>query len=112
MGSEHPPSEAQGGPTVRLECFGWVCRELGMREGSKAGWELPLDEGLTAGGLLARLAADQPAFARLVYDTQLDRVHEYVQLLLNDRMIELVGGLEHPLQPGDHLLILPGFSGG
>lgn len=108
-----PPGRAhRARPTVRLECFGWVARELGLGERGVATLELPLEAGLTVGALLARLAAESEAFARLVYDRERGYLREYVALLLNDRMVELVGGLEARLQPGDRLLLLPGFSGG
>ena len=33
-------------------------------------------------------------------------------LILNGQTIELVGGLDRRLEPGDELLLLPGFAGG
>lgn len=74
--------------------------------------ELPLSDDLTVRALLARPAAESEAFARLVYEAEEGYVREYVALLLNDRMIELAGGLEAPLHAGDRLMPLPGFSGG
>jgi hypothetical protein len=35
-----------------------------------------------------------------------------VALILNGQTIELVGGLDRRLEPGDQLLLLPGFAGG
>ena len=39
-------------------------------------------------------------------------LREYVTLIVNGRVIELTGGLDRKLEPGDVLLLIPGFSGG
>jgi len=73
---------------------------------------LTVQEGTTVRELLGRLADESLTFAELVYDRADDRLKEYAALILNGQTIELAGGLDRRLEPGDHLLLLPGFSGG
>jgi molybdopterin converting factor small subunit len=98
--------------TIRLEYYSWLAKELIGASESGATVELPLPTEGTVRGLLARLARESPKFAELVYDLQDERLREYATLIVNGRVVELVGGLDSPLHPGDHLLLLPGFSGG
>jgi molybdopterin converting factor small subunit len=98
--------------TVSLEYYSWIATELkGVGERGTIE-QLPIVDGTTVRDLLARLASDSPKFAELVYDCDADRLKEYAALILNGQTIELAGGLGRRLEPGDQLLLLPGFSGG
>jgi molybdopterin converting factor small subunit len=98
--------------TVTLEYYSWMAKELkGVGEKGTTD-QLPIEPGATVRDLLARLAGQSPKFAELVYDRDGERLKEYAALILNGQTIELAGGLDRPLEPGDALLLLPGFSGG
>ena len=98
--------------TVQLEYYSWLGKELiGAGERGKT-ITLPLPAEGTVRVLLTGLAADSAKFRELVYDPADARLKEYATLILNGRTIELAGGLDAPLQAGDELLLLPGFSGG
>lgn len=73
---------------------------------------IPIRNGATVRSLLEEQAAESEAFQRLVYDPEFGRIREYVALIVNGRVVELAGGLDRRLQPGDELLLLPGFAGG
>jgi molybdopterin converting factor small subunit len=98
--------------TVSLEYYSWIATQLkGVgEEGTTV--ELPIEDGTTVRDLLIRLASESPKFEELVYDRSEDRIKEYATLILNGQTVELVGGLGRPLEAGDELLLLPGFSGG
>lgn len=98
--------------TVQLECYSWLCRQLGMGDGESTVMDVPLTGDRTVRSVLAYLASRSEAFSRLVYDAETDHIRDYVALVLNGRMVELVGGLEAQLRAGDRLLLIPGFSGG
>jgi molybdopterin converting factor small subunit len=109
-------SDANG--TITLEYYSWLRKELGLadeepkdREGSTV-TTIPLRDGTTVRSLLAELAAGSERYERLVYDLEGQRLREYVTLIVNGRVVELAGGLDRELEPGDELLLLPGFSGG
>jgi molybdopterin converting factor small subunit len=98
--------------TVTLEYYSWLATRLKGAGEDGATDRLPIDGNTTVRDLLAVLAAASPKFAELVYDRADDRLKEYAALILNGQTIELAGGLDRRLEPGDHLLLLPGFSGG
>ena len=105
--------------TITLEYYSWLCKELGVAHHEpKSGGEgsaittIPLWNGATVRSLFEQKAADSESFRRLVYDLEGRRLREYVTLIINGRVVELAGGLDRKLAPGDQLLLLPGFSGG
>ena len=98
--------------TVSLEYYSWIATQL-KGVGERGTTErLQVEDGTTVRDLLARLSAESPKFAELVYDTVDDRLKEYAALILNGQTIELAGGLDRRLETGDQLLLLPGFAGG
>jgi molybdopterin converting factor small subunit len=98
--------------TVSLEYYSWIATQLKGAGERGTTEQLPIDDGTTVRALLARLSDTSPRFAELVYDRADDRLKEYAALILNGQTIELAGGLDRVLEPGDQLLLLPGFSGG
>lgn len=107
----HLPNGAAAAEKVRLEYYSWLAKELAGDERGKT-VELSLSGDHTVRSLLERLARESGDFERLVYDLAGQRIREYAALIVNGRAIELAGGLEARLHDGDHLLLLPGFSGG
>jgi len=101
-----------GQQTVSLEYYSWIATQLKGADERGTTDHLPIETGTTVRDLLTRLSAESPKFAELVYDRADDRLKEYAALILNGQTIELVGGLDRQLEPGDQLLLLPGFSGG
>lgn len=116
--SDGDPHAKPANGTISLEYYSWLRKELGVASEVPAGREgstittVPLDDGTTIRSLLEALAADSEPFQRLVYDLEGKRLREYVTLIVNGRVVELAGGLDRALEPGDELLLLPGFSGG
>ena len=98
--------------TVSLEYYSWIGTQIKGAEERGVTEHLAIEDGMTVRELLARLSDESPKFAELVYDRADDRLKEYATLILNGQTIELVGGLDRRLEPGDELLLLPGFSGG
>jgi molybdopterin converting factor small subunit len=100
------------GETISLEYYSWLATELlGVGEEGKT-VELPLPPAGTVRSLLEQLASESERFRHFVYDVDEQRIKEYATLIVNGRVVELIGGLDAPLRPGDQLLLLPGFSGG
>jgi molybdopterin converting factor small subunit len=97
--------------TITLQILPWTSGKLGLGPGRAELLE-PLHPGDTIETLFTRLCARVPGFDEWVYDAPERRVHEHCTLLVNGRAFEGQGGLARPLEPGDELTVLPGFSGG
>ncbi|MDQ3811614.1 MAG: MoaD/ThiS family protein [Chloroflexota bacterium] len=107
---------AEGGadPAVVLELHGFLAERLaalGRRRGTRTLIEVPANGDQKVGDLLARLTR-QDARLGLLYEADMRRLPEHVEVVLNDRLLDLQGGLEARLQPGDVLLFLPAHAGG
>jgi molybdopterin converting factor small subunit len=100
--------------SVTLELHGFLAQRLdslGRPRGTRRLVEVPATRGESVGSLLARLADSDERFA-LLYDTVAARLPEHVEAVLNDRVLDLQGGLEARLSPGDVLSFLPAHAGG
>jgi molybdopterin converting factor small subunit len=99
---------------VTLELHGFLAQRLeslGRPRGTRRLVEVPATPGESVGALLARLAAADDRYA-LLYDPATDRLPEHVEAVLNDRVLDLQGGLDARLSPGDVLSFLPAHAGG
>lgn len=97
---------------VELEVMPLIAPSFGGSGAEHLRLAEPVETGEPLRAFLDRLTAKYPAIAGTVYDPAAHVVEEHVRLMLNDELIELVGGLDVPLRPGDRLLILPAFAGG
>ena len=97
--------------SVRVEVLSWIARGLNGQRPDKAVWDEPIAEGETLGELMDRLSARFPQF-RDFYDPGARVLQEHVELVLNGRLTDLVGGFDAPLKAGDRVMMFPGFSGG
>ena len=99
---------------VTLELHGFLAQRLdslGRARGTRRLVEVPATRGESVGSLLARLAATDDRYT-LLYDPTAARLPDHVEAVLNDRVLDLQGGLAAPLSPGDVLTFLPAHAGG
>jgi molybdopterin synthase sulfur carrier subunit len=73
--------------------------------------DLPLHGLTTAGQVLQRLAAEHPALAGKLWDTE-GHMTGYVTVLRNGRSIAYLQGLATPLAEDDTLSLFPPVGGG
>jgi molybdopterin converting factor small subunit len=107
-------ADATSEGVVTLELHGALADHfaaLGRRRGTRTLIVLPFGGRDSVGTLMARLVQADERYARL-YDVLGERLPEHVEVVLNDRVIELQGGLEAPLHAGDVLAFLPAHAGG
>src|SRR5690242_5871624 len=81
---------------ITLEFHGALAErlaELGRRRGSRTLVSVAVDSDSTVSSLLTSLAGTDARYAHL-YDVQSHRLPEHVEVVLNDRVIELQGGLQ------------------
>jgi len=97
-----------------LELHGFLADRLatlGTRRGTRTLIQAPATPGEHVGTLLSRLVAGDDRLG-LLYEADKQRLPEHVEVVLNDRLLDLRGGLEAELEPGDVLTFLPAHAGG
>ena len=60
---------------------------------------------------LSELVASDPRYAHL-FDRESQTLPEHVEVVLNDRVLDLQGGVNAALKRGDVLTFLPAHAGG
>ena len=75
-------------------------------------WQVDVAEGETVRDLLTRLGVENDKFRHFVFDPGTLTLAEGIIIVLNGRLLDLVGGLAARLNHGDQLEIVPGFAGG
>ena len=98
--------------TLTLEFHGALAdrfRPFGTRRGTRT--RVTVNCAPTLSDLLTRLVLVNPEYAH-VYDAEKRSLPEHVEVVLNDRVIELQGGLNAPLREGDVVAFLPAHAGG
>jgi molybdopterin converting factor small subunit len=100
--------------TLTLEIHGFLADRLaalGRRRGMRVIVSVPHAVTATAQDTLTRLVQADARYA-LLFDVEQQRLPEHVEVVLNDRVLDLQGGLSAPLSPGDTLTFLPAHAGG
>ncbi len=97
---------------IRLEILPWVSDVFGGQGSGRLVLEENIKEGATIGDLVRKLASEHQAFSDVVFDTKTDKLSGYVMIVLNDRMVEALKGLETKIKDGDIIKLLPVISGG
>jgi molybdopterin converting factor small subunit len=82
---------------------------LGERHGSRTRVRVPLRA--TVADLLTALPESDDRYAYL-FDRRTGALPEHVEVVLNDRVLDLQGGITAPLRAGDTLTFLPAHAGG
>ncbi|MAG35985.1 MAG: hypothetical protein CL878_07055 [Dehalococcoidia bacterium] len=97
---------------VRVEVMSWLSRYLDTGRPSRVILEQDVGDGTTVRQLLEEIASDNQEFREVLFDATTGRLSGHIGLILNGRFLELAGGLEAELKPGDVVRLMPGFSGG
>ena len=97
---------------VHVEILPWLSDRISAQHAGRLTLTQEVTEGATARQVLEALAADNQRFREVVFSDRSGRLAGHIMLLRNGRLIELAGGMEAELGPGDTLRLIPGFSGG
>jgi molybdopterin converting factor small subunit len=103
---------ATSNDSVTLEFYGALAERfqpLGIRHGTRTRVSVPVAR--TVADLLTSLAQSNPVYAHL-FDASTRSVPEHVEVVLNDRVLDLQGGVAARLQPGDVVAFVPAHAGG
>ncbi len=83
---------------------------------AKAGEWFVLEKELAArttlGDLLAELASKYADFRKMVYDPQTRKVGEQINIAINRNLLPPEEAVNHVLEDGDSIILLPAYTGG
>ena len=99
-------------PRVRVEVLPWLTDFLSTGGSGRAAWEEEVAGACTLRELVEQLARRNPEFGHLIFDQEAGTVRSHVNVILNDSLLELVGGLEAAVGDGDRVTLLPAYTGG
>ncbi|MBI2953281.1 MAG: MoaD/ThiS family protein [Chloroflexi bacterium] len=105
--SPHPASIE-----IEIEVIPWLTELLDPPRAQRVKWREEIALGDPVCALLAVLNRSCPRLASAVYDPQAARLTGNAHIILNDRALELVGGLDALLHDGDRLVLVPAYVGG
>jgi len=97
---------------VKLEVIPWLTDYFGARGASRLVLEEEAAEGEKVRDLLVRLADRYQEFGRLAFDAEKGQLSGHITVICNNRLLELLDGLDTVLKEGDTILLLPAYAGG
>lgn len=97
---------------LKLEVYSWLTRAFGPQETGHIEKELEVQNGTTVRVLFDDLASGSAEFAEWVFDREKQNLTGRVSVFFNERVLELVDGLDTEIQDGDRVLLLPAYAGG
>ena len=101
-----------GTSSVRVELTSWLGRYFGAERGGRAVVEREVADAATVKDLLEDLSSHNREFRDVLFDPGTGRMGRYMTVVLNGRLLELAGGLETELKPGDTVLLMAALAGG
>ncbi len=97
---------------VRLRVFSWLSTTLGVEDSTGLVREVEVEAEITVRQLFNRLATEHQDFAKYVFDRDRQDLTGRVSVLFNDRVLELVQGLDTEIEDGDTITLVPAYAGG
>ena len=70
------------------------------------------EEGATVGSVIRKLADEYQAFGDIIFDAETEKLSGYAAIVLNDRLLEALSGLDTNIKDGDIIKFFPVISGG
>ena len=98
--------------TIRLEVLPGL-REVFDAKGTGAvSLEEKIEKGTTVGDIIRKLAAEHHAFGDMIFDSGTQEVSGYITMVVNDRLLESLNGLDTIVKDGDVIRLFPVIAGG
>ena len=97
---------------IRLEILPGISDVLDSQGVGHLVLEETIEEGATIGDLIRKLGNEHQAFGDIIFDTKTDKLSGNVMIVLNDRIVEALKGLDTNIEDGDIIKLLPVIAGG
>ena len=97
---------------MRLEIMPGLSHYFSVERSGRLILEREVIEGATVRDLLEEIASRNREFKEALFDARTGKLAVHISLILNGSFLELSGGLEARLKPGDTIRLMLAFSGG
>ena len=97
---------------VRLEVLAGLSGTLGNTGLAPVVFNEEAEEGATVGDIIRNRAAEHQAFRAAIIDASTKQPSGQVTVVLNDRLIEALKGLDTTVKEGDIIRLFPIVAGG
>ena len=98
--------------SVRLEIMPGLSRYFAAGSSGLLVLEREVSDGATVRDLLEEITAQNSEFKGSPFNAGTGKPAGHLSVILNGRFLELSGGVEAELKPGDTIRLMLGFSGG
>ena len=98
--------------SVRLEIMPGLSRYFAAGSSGLLVLEREVRKGATVRDLLDEVTSQSREFKSSPFNARTGQLAGHLSVILNGRFLELSGGLEAELKPGDTIRFMLGFSGG
>ena len=97
---------------VQLKIPPWLASMLNAQSSDWLILEKEIEEGVTVASLLADIAASHTDFRKVVFNPDVGKVGDQVNVFLNDNLLQIPDITDTKLNDGDSIMLLPVYSGG
>ena len=98
--------------TIRVKVLPGLSEFFDAKEAKSIILEEKIEEGATVGDIIKKLAAEHQTFGAAVFDAKTQKMSGYVIIVLNDRLVESLNGLDTFVKDGDVIKLFPVIAGG
>ena len=99
---------------VEVEIYPWLSERLGRgdRVTGILKWPVDVARQSSVGDLMAQLALEHDDFRRFAFDPESRTINGELVVVINNRLLDLAGGLDAELREGDRVAIIQALAGG
>jgi molybdopterin converting factor small subunit len=95
---------------VTVEVVPWLTDHFGHKGHGRLSIQKAVPQGSTILDLLRSLAQEHPAFERVTFNAR--EFNQVVSVLVNNTWLQPSHNMEHRLNEGDTITLIPAFTGG
>lgn len=97
---------------IRLEVLPGLSDAFGDKGSGYIVFNKETEEGTTVGDVISKLADEHQAFGDIIFDAKTGKPSGDVTIVLNDRLLESLKGLDTNVKDGDTIKLFPVIAGG
>lgn len=97
---------------VRVEVVPWLPSVFGVKQSGRLILEEEVRDGGTVRALVKGLGEKYPEFGKLAFNPETQELTGHVNVVVNDRLLELLDGIDTVVKEGDTVILIPAYAGG